>query len=401
VAVVVTPEPSSVALNALDPNNNFAALTTTVYGNPVYLRADVAGASGNGIPTGAITFNDTAGTIPGTFTLSSDGDATTAQGLFNLPAGSHSVTAHYGSDPSFQASTSTPVAFTITKSTTTSAAQSSATSISLGSSVTLTANITTTSNGNAPSGTVTFFSGTTQIGAPVGVTGSPGFGNIQSGAGALASATAQLSTTALPAGADSITATYNGDNNYSTSTSAAVTVNVANFTLATAPPATVTIANPGGSGTATINVTGLAANFTGSVTFACSGLPSLSTCSFGPASVTGNGTTTLPTVVTVKTTPPSSAALLTHSGYFAWWTATGGSLMAGILLIGIPQRRRRLMTLGGLAAFALLLGIAGCGGNSTPRITNPGTPLGTTIVTVTGTSSTGGVATTAFTLTVN
>src|SRR5262249_52028621 len=37
VAVVVTPEPSSVALNALDPNNKFAALTTTVYGNPVYL----------------------------------------------------------------------------------------------------------------------------------------------------------------------------------------------------------------------------------------------------------------------------------------------------------------------------------------------------------------------------
>jgi trimeric autotransporter adhesin len=404
VPVVVSAETSNVTLHVLDINNNFATLTTAVYGNPVYLRADVAGTSGKGIPTGQITFNDTAGTVPGNpYTLASDGDATTAIGLFALPAGAHSVTAHYGGDASFQTSTSGAAAFTVTKAPTTSAVQSSSTNVSLGSSVTLTANISTTSNGNAPSGTITFFSGTTQIGAPVTVTGTNGFGNIQNGAGTLASATVQMSTTALPAGADSITATYNGDNNYSTSTSSATTVNVANFALATSPsPVTVTIASPGGSGTATINVTGLAANFNGSVTFACSGLPAQSTCTFNPATVTGNGTTAVPTTVMVKTTAPSRAALLKHPAYFAWWTATGGGLMAGIFLIGVPVRRRRWMSLAGLAAFALLLTIAGCGGGSKgpPPITNPGTPVSTSNVTVTGTSSTGGVATTTFTLVV-
>jgi hypothetical protein len=73
--------------------------------------------------------------------------------------------------------------------------------------VALTATVGTSSFGNPPTGNVTFTAGGKKLGT-VTVTGSndPNTG--------LASATAAISTTSLPAGADAITATYSGDQNY-------------------------------------------------------------------------------------------------------------------------------------------------------------------------------------------
>lgn len=401
VAVTVLPEGSTVIETAesFDSAGNLFNLagTSTPYGNPIYLKADVHGSSG--IATGTVDFADGAATLANVL-INSQGDANTAQGLFAVPAGLHSVVAKYSGDPSFNASNSAAIPFTVTKATTTTSVQSSQPSINVGGTVTLTATVNTTSGGRAPGGTVTFFSGTTQLGSPVPITTqTDGSGSIQTGAVLAASATYLMNSSALPGGKDNITAAYNGDSNYSGSTSTPTVVNVADFTLSSSPTS-VTISSPGKTGSLTLTVTGIQPNFAGSVGFAptsCSGLPSLATCSFSAASVVNGGTT----VLTINTTAPQSATLLGAPGKMGLWATSLGGLFAGVFLVGMPSRRRWSTTLRWLA-FALCLTIVGCGGgkSSTPPIIKPGTPMGTFSVVVTGTSSSGATSSLPFALVV-
>src|SRR5207245_8789488 len=110
--------------------------------------------------------------IPGNpYSLNSEGNTAAPNGLFNIPAGAHSVVADYSGDNSFNTSSSGPVNFTITPAATTT------TATLLGTA--LTANIATKSGGDGPSGTVTFFVDGAQVGTPLPVTGSPGVINVQ------------------------------------------------------------------------------------------------------------------------------------------------------------------------------------------------------------------------------
>ena len=161
----------------------------------------------------------------------------------------------------------------------------------------------------------------------------------------------------------------------------------ADFAFAADAPS-ITIASPGGSGTITLTVTGQP-GYNGTINFpaaSCSGLPRESTCSFSPASVTGSGSTTL----TISTTAAHSARLEGP----AWWFTSFGASFAGIFLLGGASRRRMKLgrgarTLLALMAFAFLITIAGCGGGSSGgggHNQDPGTPVGTSVVTVTATS---------------
>src|SRR5205823_683569 len=88
--------------------------TSGAFGSPVFLRADVAGASQQGTPTGWVTFADTVGTVPASnpASLNSQGN-TSVQSMF-FDAGVHTISAGYGGDNSFNASTaSQTVSFTI------------------------------------------------------------------------------------------------------------------------------------------------------------------------------------------------------------------------------------------------------------------------------------------------
>jgi trimeric autotransporter adhesin len=127
--------------------------------------------------------------------------------------------------------------------------------------------------------------------------------------------------------------------------------------------------------------------YNGTVSFSsgsCTGLPRESKCSFNPASVTGNGSTTL----TISTTAPTSAALLTgfDSDRFAWF-ATGFATMAGVLLFGVPRRKRFVSACCVLAVVSLAT-IVGCGGSSSGGggSGDPGTLRGSYAVTVTASS---------------
>ena len=117
--LTVSPEPSTTSLSVLtfDAKGNQLNFTGGPFGSFVYLRADVAGQSGRGFATGSVTFSDTFGAIPGgsTFSLNSQGNTATPNGIYNFDTGTHILSAAYTGDASFSPSNATQTqSFTIT-----------------------------------------------------------------------------------------------------------------------------------------------------------------------------------------------------------------------------------------------------------------------------------------------
>jgi Pro-kumamolisin, activation domain/Bacterial Ig-like domain (group 3) len=380
VQVTVNPEPSTTTLSVFTTDNNGKTVTFTggPYGGFVYPRADVVGHSGYGIPTSQVTISDN-GSFVVALTLNSQGNTAPPNGLFNFTPGPHSLTATYQGDPSFQPSSpSAPVNFTITKATTVTTVSSQ----ELTQGASFTAIVSTSSFGASPTGSVSFYSGGTSLGSfPVSGGGA--------GMNGTASATAFFSDSQLANGQYSITATYSGDTNYGGSTSSALNVNLQpDFTmifLNSTMPVT-----RGSAGNLMLNVTALD-GFNGMVNFtsaSCSGLPTEATCSFSPPSVTGSGATN----VSVSTTGPHP--LVMRTGSLSW---VGGGTVAMGCLVGIAflggGNLRALRPALVVVICALLIAVLGCsgGGSSnsggTPQ-TDPGTPAGSYVITVTAVSGT-------------
>ncbi len=113
VSVTVTPEGSATTLSILSGTSG-NPITSAASGSLVFLRVDVAGNSGNGIPTGTVTLADADASDGATLVLNSFGFAELQ--TKSLPSGSHSFTATYSGDPSFNTSTSAAASLTITGS---------------------------------------------------------------------------------------------------------------------------------------------------------------------------------------------------------------------------------------------------------------------------------------------
>ena len=108
VPVVVSPEVSATQLSILlvdFTQGQYEPVNSAPSGSVLYIRADVAGKSGKGFPTGTVTLVDSAApTKPVALNLNSSGYAelqTTSLGL-----GNHSFVATYSGDPSFMTSAS-------------------------------------------------------------------------------------------------------------------------------------------------------------------------------------------------------------------------------------------------------------------------------------------------------
>jgi hypothetical protein len=155
--------------------------------------------------------------------------------------------------------------------TTTTGLSASSNSINIGQPVTFTATVTSTF-GTPPNGElVTFKKGTKILGT-----------------GSLTSGVATFTTSALPLGANAVTASYAGDGTFAASTSAAVTVTVTKYTTSTALAASPNPSNFGQKVTFTATV---AANGsyvpTGSVSFKDAGVTiGASTLNGGVATLT-------------------------------------------------------------------------------------------------------------------
>jgi hypothetical protein len=119
---------------------------------------------------------------------------------------------------------------------------------------------------------------------------------------------------------------------------------------------------------------------TSPVTFSCSGLPSLSTCTFTPASVTP-GSSAANAVMLIETTGTAGspgAKLQTRRSIYALWLGGASLGLVGLLVAGGGGCRRRLR--GGVAAL-LTLFLLSCASSS------PSTPPGTYTITITATGS--------------
>ena len=148
--------------------------------------------------------------------------------------------------------------------------------------------------------------------------------------------------------------------------------------------------SPGGMGNVTVTVTG-EGTFNGMVTFACSALPSETTCS-GP-SVNGSGQS----VITFQTT---AASMLTPAKPPAHIGPAGCrrharvdcALSICLMWIGFSKGNRRWTAVSAVAVFAIVFVSVGCGGGSGGGGGggggggNRGTPQGTTNVVITATS---------------
>ena len=220
----------------------------------------------------------------------------------------------------------------------------------------------------------------------------------------------------LSAGSDTLSVAYSGDSNYSPATgTASVTVTGSTSTAGTftISAAATTAVAPGTSGSSTVTVTATG-SYVGTASLACalttspSGAVDEPSCSISPTTVALSATTTSGTVTaTITTTAATTAQLMLHRPRpnRGTWLGAGSAVLAFVVLLGIPARRRGWkQMLCAFAALAALSALSACGdfweapsGNSAA-----GTTAGTYTFTVTGTGSPAVTAvTTTFTLTVN
>jgi hypothetical protein len=233
---------------------------------------------------------------------------------------------------------------TVTKAATTTTLSVNDTTTSLGTSATLTAQVASATSGT-PTDTVSFYSGTTLLGS-----------------GTLSGNTASYTATLAAGSTYSLTAVYNGDTNFATSTSNAVSVTSASldYTLTASGSTTQTVV-PGSAASYKFSITPEFGSYAGTVTFTTSGLPAGATATFSPAAIAATGG-----AQTVTMTIQTAAATAKETGLS---TSKLGPLALALLLLpllGAKKMRRRgrkmsrwlclLILLGGMAASAALSG---------------------------------------------
>jgi hypothetical protein len=204
VSLTITKENSLAAatLYGCNPNSfpEVPCLSNTVtYGSPYIMRVDVTNSGGQqctvnaavACPTGTVTLKDNLNPL-------NDFDGVNTSTLVNgvgfledqpiqLPAGNHSIVASYQGDASYNASPpSSPLAVTVTKANTATSVTGFPITVAAGTLTTLMATVNTASSGVSPSGSVSFFEGSTLLGSANLVAGAPVNG--------AAVATASLST---------------------------------------------------------------------------------------------------------------------------------------------------------------------------------------------------------------
>jgi len=260
-----------------------------------------------------------------------------------LSAGQHTLQATFTpTDVTHYSTATASVTLTVNPATPVMSAVASSLNPSLVSdSVTFTANVT--SSASAPTGTITFFDGTTQLGSAT-----------------LSAGTATSTTSTLAAGTHSITTVYSGDANFTSLTSAVLQQVVETYSIGpSSGGSTSATVSPGGQANYGLSVTPPSAG--GAVTFSLTGLPAGATATFSPSTIpAGSGPTNVTLTITV---PSSTAALHTDNPFHR------GALPAVLGLVLLPfagklrktSRRALWLAIVGMAGFTML-GLSACGG---------------------------------------
>lgn len=220
----------------------------------------------------------------------------------------------------------------------------------VGQAITFTATVKPTGFGT-PTGTVSFYDGTTSLGSS-----------------ALAAGSASVTTT-LAAGTHTITAVYAGDASFTGNTSAALAPSVLDFnlTLGTTASGSQTVV-PGQPVTYALNLLPVGGAFTFPITLSTTGLPPGATATFTPQVIT-IGTGPASVAMTIQTA--ASGASLPHRNLFGAGYG-GGTLALSLLLLPFSRwtrskiRGMRPLTLCAalILSLAAIGGLSGCGSGS-------------------------------------
>ena len=231
--VTVAPASTTTSLTVDD--------ASPVVGQSVTFTATVADQSpGAGTPTGTVTFSGSSGTLCSVSVNEASPDQATCTTAYPA-SGSDSVTATYAGDPDNLGSMSGARAVTIGVANTTTALAVDNASPVVGQTITFTATVNAQSPGaGTPTGTVTF----TGAAGDLCTTMVDGLGQ------------ATCTTRYPSAGSDTVTATYNGDSNFASSSSAGkhVAVGAAGTSLTLGADATNVLVGQTVTFTATLNV---------------------------------------------------------------------------------------------------------------------------------------------------
>ncbi len=299
---------SATVTEMVNPDATTTTVTSSkdpsVFGQSVTFTTTVKAASpGGGTPTGTVTILD-GSTVLTTVGLSG-GKATFSTTA--LAVATHTITVSYSGDGNFLTSDSAALTQTVNLDATTTKLSSSANPSEFGETVTFTATVSAKSPGSGtPTGTVAFYDGSTMLGG--------GTLSVVNGADQTT-----FATSSLVVGSHAITAVYNGDTDFTGSTSPGLTQKVKQ---ATTTATGVSSANPSSVGqpvtfTAMINVVAPGSGTpTGTVSFyAGSTILGMDTLNNGIASFTTStlavGTFTIKAVYGGDTSfnPSTSAAL--------------------------------------------------------------------------------------------
>ncbi|HTW48519.1 MAG TPA: SBBP repeat-containing protein [Acidobacteriaceae bacterium] len=337
-------------------------------------------APGEPVPTGQATLSTGSYTSPAA-TLA-NGTATLSIPAGTFTTGFNIVYANYGGDANYVAVPQVGNSL-VTVGGVTVTVTPSAQSIASTQPLTVTVAVNAGSGNPVATGMVTLTSGS-YLSATTALTNG--------------TATITIPGGALAVGTDVIQAQY-GSGNYAGATGTAqVTVTgsgTGSFTIASSGTLAAT---QGETVSGQITVTPQN-QFTGSVALTAAitsspqGATSLPTMSFGTTTpVTISGTSAGTATLTVTTTAPSGCTTTARARGEAPWSAAGGAMLAGLLLWGLPARRRRWRAMLGLAL--LLAAMAGSGmacgssGGGGCDAESGGTTPGNYVITVTGTSGT-------------
>lgn len=360
VSVNISKENSRFSLFQMDSVTSSGrvaqGLSSVVFGaGEIYLDTQLRSASGDGTPSGNVTYTVLRNGSPlSSLTTSLDTYGTSyllsgppypafflAPNYATLPGGAYSITASYAGDSSFSSSSAT-LNFTVTPATSVVTYTTTTPNISPGDTATFNISIPVPASAPGATGAVTFTDTTTSAAL---------------GSATVSNGTATFSTNAITSsGAHSISAAYSGDASYSAATPSPVTVTVQSQTATTTtltstagtvdgtPVILTATVNPPPSNAASVSfydagvllgsaaistTTGKAtlsvANFTG-------GTHSLSAVYGGDSTHQGStGTLSLPVArntTTLALTVPATAtygSAATFSGDLAYANATGSA----------------------------------------------------------------------------
>jgi DNA-binding beta-propeller fold protein YncE len=242
----------------VDPSIAFSATPNpSTRGQSVQLTATLSGTAGT--PTGNVTFYDATASIAGCTAVPLSGGAASCS-TSALAVGTHSLTAQYTGDASYNPASSSAVNATVNPATPSVALASTPNPSAEGDAVSISAAVS--GSAGTPVGTISFMDGGTAI---AGCESVP-----------LASGSASCEVDALGAGSHSLTAAYSGDSNYASATSAPHTQSVASPARADPSVALSSSPNPSTAGQSvalTAGVSGGAGTPTGTITFLDGGNP--------------------------------------------------------------------------------------------------------------------------------